>query len=465
MATNKPLQTITLTSNVSSVTFSGIDQSYTDLIFTYVGTVSANQQVTFRFNGSSSSYYSFNRFVGDGSAISSDKSNNASSIYISAGAVANLSNAIYHINGYSNTTTYKPFIGRWNNPGANLSEIQGLWRGSTGSSTEAITSITVDTLTSDTFLAGSTFSLYGIKSGAPQALGGDVVTTDGTYWYHAFKSTQTFTPLKALTVDYLVVAGGGAGGSAGGGGGGGYRTSIGGSALSLTGNTSYTCTVGAGGAYVAGGTNPGGSGTNSIFGSISATGGGGGGAYTSSGTASIGLSGGSGGGGGFYDASGGSSAGGSGNAGSYSPVEGYAGGTGATNATPKYLGAGGGGAGAVGGGISAPNAGAGGAGILNTLYLGNSYYWAGGGGGGAQNGPGANPAIGGNGGIGGGGGGGSLATTGTGGGSALNAGVTPSGRDGGNGGTNTGGGGGADAVSLGNSGSGGSGIVIVRYAV
>jgi len=52
-------------------------------------------------------------------------------------------------------------------------------------------------------------------------------------------------------VHYLVVAGGGGGGSqvGGGGGAGGYRTSVGGSSfLTLSENTSYTVTVGAGGA-------------------------------------------------------------------------------------------------------------------------------------------------------------------------------------------------------------------------
>jgi hypothetical protein len=55
---------------------------------------------------------------------------------------------------------------------------------------------------------------------------------------------------STLTVDYLVVAGGGGGGTrrGGGGGAGGYRTSIGGTALTMALNTSFTATVGAGGA-------------------------------------------------------------------------------------------------------------------------------------------------------------------------------------------------------------------------
>jgi hypothetical protein len=100
----------------------------------------------------------------------------------------------------------------------------------------------------------STFYLYGVsKLGTtpaivPYATGGDTIMTDGTYWYHAFTSSGTFTPTKGLSCDVLVVAGGGAGGAEliGGGGGAGGRYCI--SAQSLASGTGYTVTVGAGGA-------------------------------------------------------------------------------------------------------------------------------------------------------------------------------------------------------------------------
>jgi hypothetical protein len=41
----------------------------------------------------------------------------------------------------------------------------GLWRGSTGSSTEAITSITIIVNTGASFNQNSSFALYGIKAG------------------------------------------------------------------------------------------------------------------------------------------------------------------------------------------------------------------------------------------------------------------------------------------------------------
>jgi hypothetical protein len=92
---------------------------------------------------------------------------------------------------------------------------------------------------------------------------------DGTYW-SSITVTQPVVP--TYSVNYLIVAGGGSGGwrHAGGGGAGGYLTS----SASLNVGTAYTVTVGAGGAAS---TSVQTNGSNSVFNSITATGGGGGG--------------------------------------------------------------------------------------------------------------------------------------------------------------------------------------------
>lgn len=130
----------------------------------------------------------------------------------------------------------------------------------------------------------------------------------------------------------------------------------------------------------------------------------------------------------------------------------------------QYYPSGGGGAGAAG----STNPANGGIGRINAI-LGTSYYWAGGGGGAGYSG---NP---GNGGLGGGGGGAPRqgTTAGLGGGSAYNSGIDATAGSlnaqtnvpGGNGGANTGGGGGGGAHYNSNNfgGTGGSGIVVVRY--
>jgi len=323
-------------------------------------------------------------------------------------------------------------------------------------STAAVTNLTIYfTQTGETgFAQYSTFSLYALSAVgttpviAPYASGGDIIQTDGTYWYHAFLSSGYFTPNKALSCDYLVVAGGGGGASAsnagnseggGGGGAGGLRSTVtatggGGSLeskLSLNSNTPYTVTIGSGGSGGAVSNNNGSQGSNSVFASITSLGGGYGGHSSTSGNA-----GGSGGGGG----AGPSGSNGTGGAGTTS--QGYAGGDGYQSAR---AGAGGG---AGGPGESASGlyirGGNGGTGVAISAFAsatgtGVSNYYAGGGGGGEY-------GTGGAGGAGGGGAGGSTTLAGT------------------NGTPNTGGGGGGTSFNY-VGGTGGSGILIVRYAI
>lgn len=292
---------------------------------------------------------------------------------------------------------------------------------------------------------GTVFTLYGIlnSDALPKATGGDI-TSDGTYFYHTFRSTGTtsFTPLQNLNADILIIGGGGSGCSGsmfqgvGGGGAGGllYRPTE-----SLLGATSYTVTVGAGGIAPAPGNLTSQSGGNSVFGSFTAIGGGGGGGGD-------GLQGGSGGGGGSQPQVTNGGAGGAGTSG-----QGNAGGRGFWNGSH-----GGGGGGAGSAGQNAPGsgvAGTGGAGLSSYSDWGRitgtgqnisgTWWFAGGGGGGASS----------SGNSGGNGGGGNGATSGT--NHVASAGLP-----------NTGGGGGGayDQGATGKiGGNGGSGVVIVRY--
>ena len=266
---------------------------------------------------------------------------------------------------------------------------------------------------------------------------GGTVSDSGGYRYHTFTSSGTFTVPSGFstTAQVLVVAGGAGGGGehGGGGGAGGYIATT--SSIS---SNSYSITVGAGGA---GSTSPrpgqygGDGGNSSAFGSTAIGGGSGGYRYAN------GRSGGSGGGAG---ADGDFSVGGSGTSG-----QGFAGG-GSTGYGDPYQGGGGGGASEPGvtaqsGTNIATNGGDG------KQWLDGNYYAGGGGGGVAYTGSEVY-------GLGGAGGGGRGATQ-----TATAVSGTP----------NTGGGGGGAnryeassnhyESSIGPAGSGGSGIVIVRY--
>lgn len=257
------------------------------------------------------------------------------------------------------------------------------------------------------------------------ATGGTIGTYTG-FRVHTFTGTSAFTLTgNSATVDYLVVAGGGGGGrgccggAAGGGGAGGMLQA---SNYSISPAT-HTITIGGGGAGNTGST--GGNGVASSIGSlISSTGGGGGGR-----AGLTGNNGGSGGGGGQSNAAGTGIAG-----------QGNSGGT----SVAGYSGGGGGGAGAAGSGPK------GGDGTSNNIRTGSSEFYGGGGGAGNHNSEPRNN----NGGIGGGGNGGD--------------GFYGNGRANISAGTaNTGGGGGGAVEENGdyNGEPGGSGIVVIRYAV
>jgi len=274
---------------------------------------------------------------------------------------------------------------------------------------------------------------------------GGTPSTSGDYKIHTFTGPGTFTvtcggnPLGSDSVDYMVVAGGGGGANNGGAGGaGGFREgynpgSYTASPLATTAlpvsATGYPITVGAGGTSGSGypsssHTN----GLNSVFSTITSTGGGKG---SGAGGGAAG-SGGSGGGGGCTSATGGA-----GNTPSVSPSQGFPGGD---SAGPSGYG-GGGGATAVGLTGSPPNAGGvGGAGATSSINT-TPTARAGGGGGAGFSTPAGYP-----GGVGGGGKGSGPEGTGC-------AGTVNTG----------GGGGGAAGGAAGPAGAGGSGIVIIRY--
>jgi len=163
-ATYEPIATNTLGSAASSVTFSSISSAYTDLVIVANFDGSASSYTTMTFNGVTGSSYSRTRLLGDGSSASSDRTNNTSGIinltYNTAGTPVT---GIYQIFNYANTTTYKTVLCRDATLSDNVSAHVGMFRGSTGSATDAITSVTL-TKVSGNYNTGSTFTLYGIAA-------------------------------------------------------------------------------------------------------------------------------------------------------------------------------------------------------------------------------------------------------------------------------------------------------------
>jgi hypothetical protein len=452
------IQETTLTASAASVTFSNIPQTgYTDLKIVVSARTDNNAGqpwagLRLAFNGSSANM-SFDALYGNGfSATSGGGTNAEPGIASSSAATSNtFGNSEFYIPNYTsnNIKSFSADGVQENNAATALIALDAnLW-----SQTAAITSMTITSQNSWNFVANSSFSLYGIAALGttptflPKASGGDIIVNDGTYWYHAFLTSNVFTPFSNLSCDVLQVAGGG--GGAGYGGGGGAGGLLGFTSQALTSATNYVATIGAGGVATPYNTANIGAGNNSQFGSLTASvGGGGAGSATNFRT---GGNGGSGGGAGSADPGNGNASGGTGTTG-----QGNNGGV-ATSQTSAQGGGGGGGAGAVGstttciGGIGATfNTTVGGTAgpysFINAMgsatgtgqLSGGNYYYAGGGSGQGNT---AGPNAGGLGGGGSGGFGGGSDTAGT---------------------ANTGGGGGSGP---GTAKSGGSGIVIVRYTM
>jgi len=270
------------------------------------------------------------------------------------------------------------------------------------------------------------------------AANGTIRWNSSNTWLEVYVAGNTGWYTLASTsylIEVLAVGGGGSGGgyNAGGGGGAGGVLSV---STSTSPGLSYGVVIGGGGAGIAY-PSQGNSGTNSTFGSLVTAYGGGYGQ-----TQSTGSKGGDGGSGGGAGGGGGVPAYSGGTAGSGTTGQGNPGGLGYFSSGADGAG-GGGGAGAPGGNGSSNNGGAGGAGTnsfsawTTATGTGVSNYLGGGGGGESYN--------------------GSSAPGGSGGGGNGSIGAPPG--TGGSGTTNTGGGGGGAF----NSGSGGSGLVIVRY--
>jgi hypothetical protein len=165
-STYEKIATSTASGSASSVTFSSISGSYTDLVLITNAKCASNTSLALRVgNGSvdTGSNYSVTVLNGNGSAAQSARDTNTTygfvlGLYVQITA-GNEIETITHFQNYSNTTTYKTWLNRGNVPAQFVDTSVALWR-----STSAINTIQVLTNTGANISAGSTFTIYGIKA-------------------------------------------------------------------------------------------------------------------------------------------------------------------------------------------------------------------------------------------------------------------------------------------------------------
>jgi len=153
------IDSTTLGSSQSSVTFSPIPTTYTDLVLVMNATATTNFTNTkIVINSDTGTNYSWTILKGDGTTASSARGSTTADLYL---GLVNIGRGTYRFifQDYSNSTTYKTILSAGGLAGNRVEYGVGLWR-----NTSAITSIQV-VQPADTFASGSTFKLYGIEAG------------------------------------------------------------------------------------------------------------------------------------------------------------------------------------------------------------------------------------------------------------------------------------------------------------
>lgn len=156
--TYEPIASFNSLSGAASVSFTSIPSTYTDLVLVVSNSGNATRSPLVTFNNDTGTNYSVTRLIGDGSSAGSDRYTSQNFIYAAIVPSGSFSTCIINVMNYANTTTYKTALSRGSGASASVVATVGLWR-----STNAINRIDY-ILNQDTFNAGSTATLYGIKA-------------------------------------------------------------------------------------------------------------------------------------------------------------------------------------------------------------------------------------------------------------------------------------------------------------
>jgi hypothetical protein len=158
------IQTYTLGSAQSSITFSGISGSYSHLQIRFISKLSAGDDVIMRFNSDSANNYMNHIVYGTGaSAIAANPFGGAYSgiaLYYTS-STTSVAAGVIDVLDYTSTNKKKTvrFLGGYDDNGSgNIDFASGLWNASPA----AVTSITLKPVSAN-FAANTSIALYGIK--------------------------------------------------------------------------------------------------------------------------------------------------------------------------------------------------------------------------------------------------------------------------------------------------------------
>lgn len=193
---------VVLNTATNSVVISNIPQTYTDLVvqMSVRGTAGAQTQEIYVGLNNNTNQTNWRLIQGNGSAaytVQASSTYGRGSAIPGGNATANtFANTEVYIPNYAGSTQKAFYVtaAQENNQTEAYAEfISELY-----TQTSAVTSIQF-LASNANFAQYTSFYLYGVAkfgvtpTSAPKATGGDRIVTDGTYWYHTFTSSGTFT--------------------------------------------------------------------------------------------------------------------------------------------------------------------------------------------------------------------------------------------------------------------------------
>jgi len=156
--TYEAIGTTTVSTAVTSVSFTSIPATYDDLVLiSNASYTSGSGDLNIRFNSDSgASQYAYVRQI-NGSPISISVSTGSSSLVVSDNTVNSIQ--ICDVFEYKNTGVFKTFLHKGGNVTNQIGGTVGVWKSNT-----AITTVTFHPeFSGTTWSTGSTFTIYGIK--------------------------------------------------------------------------------------------------------------------------------------------------------------------------------------------------------------------------------------------------------------------------------------------------------------
>jgi hypothetical protein len=166
-STYTPIATTTVSGSPTTISFTSISSSYTDLVLIANARGNASDTLgimVIRFNNDSATNYSVTQMYGNGTTTASARVSNQTGFgleYTTGNTAGSgvFAPVIISFNNYSNSTTNKTMLMRTNNPENRTAAQVGLYR-----STTAISRIDISEAIGTNWAIGSQFTLYGISA-------------------------------------------------------------------------------------------------------------------------------------------------------------------------------------------------------------------------------------------------------------------------------------------------------------